>query len=140
MTMLGMKTYEKDYVDACRAKIDADVRAFKRAGSKELETTFFNNMVLKLEYMFVHRLTGIEGKDGNPLNEVRVVCNSILFNQSKLQIDKLPGWPNSAGSGIQLPPDKSVLKLKPAEEIKVSEADFVRLAKAFFAEIEKKYS
>ena len=120
--MLGMKSYERNYVDACRAKIDADVRAFKKSGSKELETTFFNNLVLKLEYMFVHRLTGIEGKDGNP------------------QIDKLPGWPNSAGSGIQLPPDKSVLKLKPAEEIKVSEADFVRLAKAFFAEIEKKYS
>src|SRR5207244_13494263 len=131
---------DRSYPDASRAKTDPDVRALRKSGSKELETTFFNNLVLKLEYMFVHRLTCIEGKDGNPLNEVRVVCNSILFNQSKLQIDKLPGWPNSAGSGIQLPPDKSVLKLKPAEEIKVSEADFVRLAKAFFAEIEKKYS
>ncbi len=138
--MLGMKTNEEDYVDACRAKIDADVRAFKKSGSKELETTFFNNLVLKLEYMFVHRLTGIEGKDGDPLNEVRVLCNSILFNQGKLQIDKLPGWPNSAGSGIKLPPDKSVLKLKVGEEVKVSEDVFVRLAKAFFAEIEKRYS
>ncbi len=138
--MLGMKTYEKDYVDACRAKIDADVRAFKKSGARALETTFFNNLVLKLEYMFVHRLTGIEGKDGNPLNEVRVLCNSLLLNQGKLQIDKLSGWPNSAGVGIKLSPDKSVLKLKVGEEVKVSETDFVRLAKAFFSEIEKKYA
>ena len=59
--------------------------------------------------MFLHRLTGIEGKDGNPLNEVRVLCNSILPNQGKLQVDKLPGWPNSAGASIKLPPEKSVL-------------------------------
>ena len=58
---------------------------------------FFNDQVLLLDHMFVHRLTGIEGKDGNPLNEVRVLCNSILLNQGKLQVDKLPGWPNSAG-------------------------------------------
>src|SRR2546428_6587571 len=115
-----MKTYERDYGDACRAKIDADVRAFKQAGAKGLETTFFNNLVLKLEYMFVHRLTGIEGKDGNPLNEVRVLCNSILFNQGKLQIDRLPGWPNSAGSGIKLPPDKSVLKLSAGDAVAVT--------------------
>jgi len=138
--MLGMKTYEKEYVGACRAKIDADVRAFKKSGSKELETTFFNNMVLKLEYMFVHRLTGIEGKDGNPLNEVRVLSNSMLLNQGKLQVDRLPGWPNSAGSGIKLPPDKSVLKLRAGDAVQVSEDGFVRLAKAFFAEIEKRYS
>src|SRR2546429_7500835 len=124
--MLGMKSYERNYVDACRAKIDADVRAFKKSGSKELETTFFNNLVLKLEYMFVHRLTGAEGKDGNPLNEVRVLCNSMLFNDGKLQVDKLPGWPMSAGSGIKLPPEKSLLKLRPGDAIKLSEADFAR--------------
>lgn len=137
--MLGMKTYEKDYVEACRAKIDADLRAFKRHGSNELETTFFNNMVLKLEYMFVHRLSGAEGKDGNPLNEVRVLCNSLLFNQGKVQVERLKAWPMSAVSGLTLPPERSVLKLKPGAEVKVNEADFARLAKAFFAEIEKKY-
>ena len=40
-------------------------------------------MVLQLEYMFVHRLSGLEGKDGNPLTEVRVLCNSLLFNGGK---------------------------------------------------------
>lgn len=137
--MLGMKGYSKEYVDACRAKIDADVRAFKKHGSQELETPFFNNLVLKLEYMFEHRLTGVEGRDGNPLNEVRVLCNSILLNQGRLQVDKLPGWPNSAVSSLTLPPGNSVLKLKAGDEIRLSEADFVRLAKAFFAELEKKY-
>lgn len=137
--MLGRKSYEKEYVRACRKMIDADVRAFKSSGSKGLETTFFNNMVLKLEYMFEHRLTGIEGKDGNPLNEVRVLCNSLLLNQGKLQVDKLPGWPNSAGAGIKLSPEKSVLKLEVGDKIKLSEADFVRLAKAFFSCLEEKY-
>ncbi len=89
--------------------------------------------------MFVHRLTGVEGKDGNPLNEVRVLCNSILLNRGKLQVDRLPGWPNSAGSGIKLPPERSLLKLKVGDDVKVTEAEFVRLSKSFFAELEKKY-
>ena len=49
-------------------------------------------------------------------------------------------WPNSAGAGIKLAPEKSVLKLKVGDEVKLSEGDFVRLAAAFFAELEKKYS
>ena len=101
--MLGMKTYPRDYIDACRARVDADLRAYRKqvgnAPSKGFEARFFNDMVLLLDYMFVHRLTGIEGKDGNPLNQVRVLSNSILLNKGKLQVDKLPGWPNSAGSG-----------------------------------------
>ena len=141
--MLGMKKYSKDYIAACRARVDADLRTYRKqvgnAPSKEFEARFFNDQVLLLDYMFVHRLTGIEGKDGNPLNEVRVLCNSLLLNQGRLQVDRLPGWPNSASTGMELPPDKSVLKLKVGEEVRLNEGDFVRLSKAFFAELEKKF-
>src|SRR5439155_1572438 len=84
-----------------------------------LKARFFNDLVLLLDYLFVHRLTGIEGKDGNPLNEVRVLCNSLLLNQGRLQVDRLPGWPNSASTGMKLPPEKSVLKLKVGEEVRL---------------------
>ena len=141
--MLGMKVYTQEYIDACRARVEADLRAYRKqvgqAPSKAFEARFFNDQVLLLDYMFVHRLSGLEGKDGNPLNEVRVLCNSILYNQGKLQVDKLPGWPNSAVSSITLPPEKSVLKLKPGDDVKLSEAGFVRLSQAFFEELEKRY-
>ena len=141
--MLGMKTYTRDYIDACRARVDAGLRAYRKqvgkGPSKEFEARFFNDQVLLLDYMFVHRLSGTEGKDGNPLNEVRVLCNSILLNQGKLQVDKLPGWPNSAVAKLTLPPEKSLLKLLVGDEVQLTEADFVQLSKAFFAEIEKKY-
>src|SRR6266571_2343380 len=141
--VLGMKKYPKDYIAACRARVDADLRAYRsQAGktpSKEFEARFFNDQVLLLDYMFVHRLTGTEGKDGNPLNEVRILCNSILLNRGKVQVDRLPGWPNSASMGMALPPEKSVLRLKVGEEVRLNEADFVRLSKAFFAELEKKF-
>jgi hypothetical protein len=104
------------------------------------EEAFFNDQVLLLDYMFVHRLTGAEGKDRNPLNEVRALCNSLLLNKGKLQVDKLPGWPNSAGGAMKLPPEKSVLKLKVGDRVGLTEADFLRLSKTFFAEIEKRYS
>ena len=141
--MLGMKKYPKDYIAACRTRVDADLRAYRsqvgKAPSRDFEARFFNDQVLLLDYMFVHRLTGIEGKDGNPLNEVRALCNSILLNRGKLQVDRLPGWPNSAGSGIKLSPETSLLKLKVGDEVRLSEADFARLSKAFFAELEEKF-
>src|SRR6266540_7314409 len=83
--MLGMKKYPEYYIAACRARLEVDLRAYRsqvgKAPSSEFEARFFNDQVLLLDYMFVHRLTGIEGKDGNPLNEVRVLCNSILLKR-----------------------------------------------------------
>src|SRR3972149_7006308 len=97
--MLGMKKYTQAYIDACRARVSADLRVYRnqvgKSPTKEFEARFFNDQVLLLDHMFVHRLTGIEGKDGNPLNEVRVFRDSLLLNHGKLQVDKLPGWPNS---------------------------------------------
>src|SRR4051812_21783281 len=105
--MLGMKKYPKKYIDDCRERVKANLRAYreqaKKAPFRNFEARYFNDQVLLLDYMFVHRLTGIEGKEGNPLNEVRIICNSILLNHGKLQVEKLPGWPNSAGSAMRLP-------------------------------------
>ncbi len=93
--MLGMKTYSQDYIDDCRSKAESGVAAYRHllaaakkhsddkalsSAIEELETAFFSNMLLNLDYFFVHRLAGIEGKDGNPLNEVRILSNSILLN------------------------------------------------------------
>jgi hypothetical protein len=142
--MLGMKKYPKKYIDDCRERVKANLRAYreqaKKAPFRNFEARYFNDQVLLLDYMFVHRLTGIEGKEGNPLNEVRIICNSILLNHGKLQVEKLPGWPNSAGSAMRLPQEKSILKLKPGDSVEIGESDFVRLSDAFFAEIEHKYT
>ena len=68
---LGMKKYSQDYLDACRARVDANLLAYRQqvgqAPSREFEACFFNSQVLLLDYMFVYWLSGIEGKDGNPL-------------------------------------------------------------------------
>jgi hypothetical protein len=141
--VLGMKKYPKAYIAACRARVEANVHAYDKqvgkAASKDFEARYFNDQVLLLDYMFVHRLSGIEGKDGNPLNEVRILCNSLLLNHGKLQVEKLPGWPNSAVASLTLPPEKSVLKLTKGDEVRLNRDDFVRLSGAFFDELEKKY-
>ena len=53
--MLGMKTYNKSYIDACCARVDAGLRVYlKQAGkapSREFEQRFFNDQALLLDYM-----------------------------------------------------------------------------------------
>jgi hypothetical protein len=140
--MLGMKRYPRKYIDASRNKVDADVVAFKKlsnaarkAGTSEkalesLETAYFNNMVLVLDHLFVHRLRGVEGKDGNAMNEVRVLNDAIMLNGGRMVQDKQ----------ITLTPDVSVLGYAKGDEIKVTEEDFVQLAKAFFAGIDERFA
>ncbi len=142
--MLSVNTYTRDYIDACRLKVEAQLAAYRNlvtiatTGTGADETAaalgafaplFFNNMVLVLDHYFCHRSRMLELKDGNPLNEVRMLSTSIMENDSRMCADKT----------IKLDPDKSVLKHKTGDEIKVSEADFMRLSIAFFAEIEAKF-
>jgi len=133
--MLGMKKYDQTYVEQCRSKIRSDVAAFKKlaakrpAGIEALEGAFFTNMLLVLDRLFVHRLRVVEGKDANPLSEVRVLCNSIVHNKGVMTADK----------SIKLTPATSVLTYEPGDTIELSQADFDKMSKAFFAEIEKKF-
>lgn len=144
--MLGVRSYTQTYINGCRAKIDADIASYRnlaatvqshcasdegsvRCAIDSFEHTFFNALVFALDALFVHRLRTVEGKDGNPLNEVRVLCDSMMHNSGIVTAD----------SAVKLAPGKSVLGSRAGDEIKLTEADFIRLSGAFFTEIERKY-
>jgi hypothetical protein len=133
--MLMVSSYAKDYVDACRAKVAAQLASYRKAlAAKRLESDaferqLFNHMILALDRYFVHRGRTIEGKDGNPLNEVRMLCDAIMENGGRM----------SANGTIRYKPETSILKFKVGDEIRLNADDFARLSGAFLDEIEKKY-
>ncbi len=112
--MLGVKNYTQAYIDDCRERVDADVAAYrdlvalaaKQSGSdraiRAFEARYFNDMVVLLDALFVHRLRTVEGKDGNPLNEVRVLTESLLNHGGVMTLEKT----------IKMPPEKSVLGIR----------------------------
>ena len=144
--MLCVNTHTKDYIDECRSRMGLQLAAYKVLATTAREKTgtgksafnsavgsfeplFFNCLVVVLDSFFVHRSRTIEKKDGNPLNEVRMMCNSILQNHGVMAADKT----------IKYNPSKSILKIQVGEKIKLTESDFVLLFRAFFAEIETKF-
>jgi hypothetical protein len=133
--MLSVSSYSKDYVDACRARVAAQLASYRKVlASKPLEIDaferqFFNHMILALDHYFLHRSRNMEGKHGNPLNEVRMLSNAIMENESRLSADKT----------IRYKPETSILKFEVSDEIRLNTDDFGRLSAAFFDEIEKRY-
>lgn len=142
--MLAVKTYDQDYIDDCRAQMEAQLAAYEsltssartakassaRSVVEPFASLFFNNLILVLDSYFMHRTRAIEGKDGNPLNEVRMLGNSILHNHGVLCADKT----------IKYNPETSVLKLRIGDEIRLDKGQFVLLFKSYFSEIEHKFT
>jgi hypothetical protein len=135
--MLAVNKYSQEYIDDCRSKMAAQIAAYKKVSANAKSTAidafeplFLNHMVIVLDAYFVHRTRALELKDGNPLNEVRLLCSSIIENDARLVADKQ----------IKLRPETSVLKYEVGDEIRVNVKDFTRLSDAFFAEIEAKFS
>ena len=135
--MLAVTRYPKEYVDECRARMKAQASAYRRLAASADEAAvesftpfFFANLTVALDASFVHRTRAIEGKDGNALNEVRMLCASILTNDGILTADRT----------IKYKPEASVLKLQLGDEIRLDEKRFRRLSDAFFAELERKFT
>ena len=133
--MLAVTSYPQGYINECRARTDAHLAAHRAVASAAgkakasdvatLDELFFKDLTLLLDYYFVHRTRAMEGKDGNPLNEVRVVAASVLVDGT-LTPDK----------SIRLRPETSVLGLAAGDTIALDAKQFTALADAFFAEIE----
>ena len=86
-------------------------------------------MVLVLDALFMHRGRGQEGKDGNPLNEVRLLAASLTENDGVLVKDKQ----------IKQGADLGVLGLEPGDQISISREQLGSLADAYFAEIAARF-
>jgi hypothetical protein len=144
--MLGRKTYTQEEIDQGKAAVERQLAAYRQlvkavadattdervdAAVASFEAVFFNSMTLVLDRYFVHRLPGAdyEGKDGNPLNEVRIVCDSLISNDGVMRGDKQ----------VKLAPERSVLKLSVGDSIRLTEEDFERLSGAFLAELERRF-
>ena len=142
--MLGRSTYTREELDQSKAAITAQLAAYKalvkasggKAAEKKVaaalgafEPLFFNNLTIALDRFFVHRVRPVTGKDGNPLNEVEMICESLLNNNGLLRQSKV----------IKLIPDQSVTKLQFGEPIRLTADQFERLSDAFFAELERRF-
>lgn len=141
--MLGRKNYTQEELDRGQAAVDQQLGAYSRladavaatsdekamAALEALETVYFNNMTLALDRYFVHRLRVVAGKDGNPLNEVELLGESLMSSNGVL----------GSNNVIKYVPDEAVVKLKPGDQIKLTEAQFERLASAFLADLKAKF-
>jgi len=125
--MLSTKTFPQEYIDDGRAFVAVRLAAVRDAGGAP---ELLDALVLALDHWFVHRMRGAEGKDGNPLNEVRMLAASIERHGGVLTAD----------STITYRPERAVLGLAIGEEILLDVAAFERLAASCFAEIETRFT
>ena len=134
--MLAVTSYKTDFVKAQRARVarqlkayDALAKAAKPAQAAAFAPDFFENMVLALDHFFMHRQRSFEGKDGNPLNEVRMLAVSLLERDGVMSKDNT----------IKYDPAKSVTGIAVGEKIVLTRESFAALAEGFFREIAAKY-
>src|SRR5690242_14084668 len=131
--MLGRKNYTQEELDHAKAAIAAQLSAYDKlieaiggpasgpkvaAAVEGFEPLFFNHMVLVLDRYFVHRLRVVTGKDGNPLNEVELLTDSLINNDGVLRGNNV----------VNFVPGDSVLKLHIGDQIQLTAAQFERLA------------
>jgi hypothetical protein len=141
--MLGRNSYTQEELDNAKDSVARQLGAYARLAkavdatsdpkAKEaldaFEPVMFNNMTLVLDRLFVHRVRNVSGKDGNPLNEVELMTESLMNNDGVMRGNNV----------IKLDPQKTVAKVKFGERIALTAAPFDRLAKAFFAEVEARF-
>jgi hypothetical protein len=134
--MLGRKNYTHTEIDTARTAIERQLAAYDQVvGSStgtarnEFDAVFFNQLLLALDRPFVHRIRPVTGKDGNPLNEVEMLCDSLMNHGGVLQASKV----------IKLVPATSVTGIEFGASIQLDRDQFGRLATAFLDELQTRF-
>jgi len=128
--MLGRANYPVAYIKAVNTRVDRVLKAFDQAKPAEpFASEALLDVIVGLEMAFVHRLRGQEGKDGNPLNEVRMITASVLEFGGVMTLDKTIRWK----------PEASATGLKNGDKIALDRKQVGKLVDAFFEELAKKY-
>ena len=140
-TVLAVTSYPEVYVQLTAAKVDEQLASYAALaaavkGNAKAEAAlaafapgYFNAMLLALDHHFMHRMRGAEGKDGNPLNEVRMLGDAIMEHDGVLQENKT----------IKYSAAKAVAGVAVGETIALDVETFGRLAKAYVVEIGKRF-
>jgi hypothetical protein len=142
--MLGRKDFTRQELEQAQKAVKQQLSAYRKllkaldgasedaevsASLARIEPLLFNNMTLVLDRYFVHRLRSVTGKDGNPLNEVELLADSLMSNDGELRGNNV----------IKYKPEDSVLKLQLGDPIRINADQFEALSDAFFADLEAKY-
>ena len=139
--MLAVTSYSEVYVQLTAAKLDEQLAAYGALaaavkGNAKAEAAlaafapgYFNAMLLALDHHFMHRMRGAEGKDGNPLNEVRMLSDSIMEHDGVLKENKT----------IKYKAEKAAAGVAVGQRIALNAQQFEALAKAYIAELGKRF-
>jgi hypothetical protein len=93
----------------CRPNDGVKEKSF-RAALGAVEAAFCASLVQSLDHAFVHRTRALEGKDCNPLDEVRMLCAALVTTEGVLVADKT----------IRYEPDKSVRGIEVGDRVRLS--------------------
>lgn len=131
--MLAVSSYKPDYIKSCHAGITAQLAAFRALPAGKAKDAFaagyFSAMVLALDSYFLHRQRSNEGKEGGPLNELRMLCDGIKDNGGVL----------AKNATIKYDAARSATGIAIGEKIVLDDETFEQLVNAVFEDIAKRY-
>lgn len=129
--------FDTAYVDSVAARVAAQITHFRSvaprlgmdAEAKGFAHGFFNHLLLSLDRYFVFRSQVIEGFNGNPLNEVRMLSAALTRGDGVLMAD--PSISYMAGG--------SVLGYQIGDAVQLDDAQFEALFTAFIGELTTRF-
>ncbi len=129
--MLGRKTYPREYIARCQRDIEAQIAEFNDLPpvTSTFASRLAGHLVIVMDACFVNRLRATEGKDGNALNEVRLLAQSLMYGEAVVD-DSTVTWNT----------EDMVLGLTKGDDLELSISDVDKLQRAFFVAMLDRYA